>query len=273
MKTLNDHLILFDGECPMCRLYTKAFVKTGLLEKDGRLSYQEFDHASCPAIDMQRAANEIVLVNQKTNEVTYGIQSLFKVFGTAVPLLRPLFAFKPFIWLMSKVYSFVSYNRRQIVPAAVDDNFRFQPSFKLHYRIAYLLFAWAVTSYILTRYVTLMQGVVPAGGSYREYLVCGGQIFFQGMVISFINRKKLWDYLGNMMTISLAGALFLLPVLGLAPWIGHAPLFHTAYFMLTAGLMLLEHIQRSRLLQLGWALSMSWVFYRLLVLLLITINN
>jgi len=45
MKTLKNHMILFDAECPMCRVYTHAFVKTGMLDHNGRSSYQEETHA------------------------------------------------------------------------------------------------------------------------------------------------------------------------------------------------------------------------------------
>src|ERR1700743_3511787 len=131
MKTLHNHLILFDAECPMCRVYTHAFVASGILGKDGRIAYQQLEAETCPMVDRQRAANEIALVDQATGEVTYGIESLLKVFGTVLPLLKPLFSFAPFIWLMSKVYAFISYNRRVIVQAAVTDSYQLQPTFKL----------------------------------------------------------------------------------------------------------------------------------------------
>lgn len=114
MKTLKDHLILFDAECPMCRMYTSAFVGAGLLDKGGRQAYQEFSVSACPALDRQRAADEIALVNLKTGEVTYGIASLFKVISVALPFFKPLFLFRPFVWLMSKIYAFISFNRRVI---------------------------------------------------------------------------------------------------------------------------------------------------------------
>lgn len=77
MKTLKNHLILFDEECPMCRMYTSAFVSTGLLDKAGRAAYQEMSAQACPMVDRQRAADEIALVNQETGEVTYGIDDHF----------------------------------------------------------------------------------------------------------------------------------------------------------------------------------------------------
>jgi len=274
MKALKNHLILFDAECPMCRVYTQAFVGSGMLDKDGRTAYQELPAQACPMLDRQRAVNEIALVNQETGEVTYGIESLFKVIAASFPVLKPLFLFRPFVFMMSKFYAFIAFNRRVIIPAPVAGNgFALQPTFRLDYRIAYLLVTWLITAFILSAYAGLMAGLLPASNGYREYVICGGQIFFQGAIISLIHKGRLWDYLGNMMTISFGGALLLLPLLFLAQWLNLHPLFCAAWFMAVAGLMLLEHIRRSKLLKLGWILTSSWVLYRILVLLFILLTN
>ena len=273
MKTLKNHLILFDEECPMCRIYTGAFVKTGLLEQDGRAAYQDLTAPACPMVDRQRAANEIALVNQETGEVTYGIESLFKIFTLVMPFFAPLFKFKPFVGLMSKVYAFIAYNRRVIVPPVKDQSFQFQPDFKLHYRIAYLVFTWLVTAYVLSFYTRLMSGIVPAGNAYREYFICGGQLLFQGLVICMVSKDKMWAYLGNMMTISFAGALLLLPLMLLSVWFQLNTVFYVLCFMAIAGLMLLEHIRRSKLLKIGWTLTITWILYRIGVLAMILLNR
>jgi len=272
MKAFKDYLILYDAECPMCSAYTRAFVKTGLFEDKGRTPYQQFAPNACPMVDRQRAVNEIALVNQQTGEVTYGVESLFKIFGSVLPFFRPLFNFKPFIWLMRKVYAFLSYNRRVIIPS-IGNVFEYQPTFRLNYRIAYLIFSWAVTSYILTRYADLLIGTIPAGNIYRETLICGGQIFFQGIIISLVNKKESWNYLGNMMTISFAGSLLLGVMLMLSGLIGHYPIFYSLYFMLIAGLMFLEHIRRTKLLKLGWTLTITWALYRAALLVIILLIN
>ena len=272
MKTLNNHLILFDAECPMCKVYTKAFVSAGLLTNEGRAAYQDLGPQACPLLDRQRAANEIALVNQETGEVTYGIASLFKVFSAALPILKPLFEFKPFIWLMSRVYAFIAYNRRVIVPSnGRKDAQQLQPEFRLNYRIAYLLLTWIVAACILSAYARQMNGLLPPDHTYREYLVCGGQLIFQGLLVNILYPGKTWNYLGNMMTVSFAGALLLLPGLLLSYWLSLNPVFYAVYFMAVAGLMLLEHVRRVGLLQMSWMISAGWVLYRVLVLLAILI--
>jgi len=266
MKTLQKHMILFDGECPMCKAYTLAMVKTGMLDVGGRADYQTGMDA-CPVIDKQRAVNEIALVDLESGEVTYGVKSLFKVIGNACPVFGPLFAFKPFIWLMSKVYAFISYNRRVIIPAAeAGDGYVYQPTLKLHYRIAYLLFTWFFTGFILTAYTRHLGAVIPIGGAFREYFICGGQIIFQAIIISTFAREKIWAYLGNMMTISFAGSLLLLVPVILCTWIKFPAIFYPEYFAATAGLMFLEHIRRSKLLELGWIMTITWVVYRVVLL-------
>jgi predicted DCC family thiol-disulfide oxidoreductase YuxK len=270
MKTLKDHVVLYDAECPMCSIYTQAFVKTGMLDNNGRESYQHIQPDACPVYDKQRAVNEIALIDLKSGEVSYGIQSLFKIIGNAWPVFAPLFAFKPFAWLMGKVYAFISYNRRVIIPSSKPEaDFAYHPTFKRRYRLAYLLFTWFCTGFILTVYAHLLTGLVPLGNAYREYMICGGQIIFQGLVICSFERKQAWTYLGNMMTISFAGSLLLLIPLAINHWVKLGSEVYTLCFMGVAGLMLLEHIRRTKLLNLGWILTVTWVTYRIIVLALI----
>jgi hypothetical protein len=110
---------------------------------------------------------------------------------------------------------------------------------------------------------------VPLGNHYREYIICGGQILFQGIIISFYAPAKYWDYLGNMMTISLAGALALIPIEVIGHFVHLWPMVYPVYFLLVAGLMLLEHIRRTKLLHMNWLLTSSWVVYRIIVLVII----
>lgn len=141
----------------------------------------------------------------------------------------------------------------------------------VNYRIIYLIFSWAGVAYVLSGYAGLMNGLLPEGHIYREYLICGGQLFFQGLVVSRmkVNTDIKWNYLCHMMTISFGGALLLLPGIWSVHWIIFPPLVYATYFMGVAGLMFLEHIRRTKLLKLGWTLTITWMFYRLVILLII----
>jgi hypothetical protein len=271
MKTLKHHVIIYDDECPMCDLYTGAFVKTKMLPENGREPYSWLHASLRKHIDSQKARNGIALVNSKTGKVQYGIDSLFTILGHRFQFLKPLFSFAPFRLLMKYFYSFISYNRRVIVPA---DKFEGRnsctPDFNLKYRIAYILFTWLATSFVLNAYSFLLSPLIPGSNLYREFMVCGGQIVFQAATMTFIRKDRLVHYLGNMMTISFAGAILLLPALGIHKLaLISSPLFYAAWFLGVSGLMLFEHIRRMKILGIHWIASVTWVVYRLTILLII----
>lgn len=272
MKLLKDHVLLFDAQCPLCSAYSNTFVKAGMLDMDGREAYQEMAEATCIYIDKNKARNEIALVDKKNGTVYYGIDSIFKVISNSFPMLRAVFECAPFYWLMKKVYAFISYNRKVIVPPKKTDD-TCVPDLNIKYRITYLLFTWLLSSVILTNYATYLTGVIPASSFYREFVICGGQIVFQSVVMLFLAKKKLWDYLGNMMTVSFAASLVLLIVMGLGKlFLFTNPTAYTLIFLFIAGLMFLEHMRRMKRLGLNLLPSISWVIYRILVLIIIILN-
>lgn len=224
---------------------------------------------TCTLIDKDRARNEIALVNNETGDVYYGIDSIFKVLANSYPLFRPLFNFKPFHWIMKKVYFFIAYNRKIIIPGNNAQD-TCVPDLNSTYRWLYLIFTWIVTSFILSRYSTHLTGVIPPSEFFREFIICGGQIAFQAAVIGLIAKGKVLQYLGNMMTISFFASLMLLMFLVIGKILAFSnPLIYAGFFMLVVGLMLLEHIRRMKLIDVHWFASASWVIYRIIVLIII----
>lgn len=140
----------------------------------------------------------------------------------------------------------------------------------LTWRWLYLLFAWFVISIVLGYYGELLVPVVPDQGFYREFIMSAGQIIFQTIVIGRLTKGRLIHYLGNMMTVSLIGALLLLPVLFFA-WISQweAPWWYTGYFLIIVGLIILIHKDRVKRLNLHWSITLSWILYRILLLIAI----
>ncbi|HET6991214.1 MAG TPA: DUF393 domain-containing protein, partial [Bacteroidia bacterium] len=167
------------------------------------------------------------------------------------------------------IYSFISYNRKIIIPAKADPDAGFSciPDFRLDYRIAYLLFTWFISSLVLLNYSKLLTGLLAPSTFHREFFICGGQIVFQFISVGLLNKNKVADYLGNMMTISFAGSMLLLPAMIIGSvTIIFPPFFFAAYFLVVVGLMLLEHYRRMKILELGLWPSVSWVVYRVIVL-------
>jgi predicted DCC family thiol-disulfide oxidoreductase YuxK len=269
MKILKDHVLLFDAQCPLCTAYSQTFVKRGLLDKNGREAFQEMKEETCIHIDKNRARNEIALVNKVNGTVYYGIESIFKIIETRYTFLKPIFAFPPFYWMMKKIYAFISYNRKVMVPGKQKQDTCI-PDLHVNYRIIYLLFTWIISSVILTTYSGLLSGLIPASKFHREFIICGGQIIFQATVIRFLAKGKVLDYLGNMMTISFAASLILLLFIGFGKVFSFTnPFGYAAFFMLVVAAMLAEHVRRMKRLGIPVFASISWVIYRIIVLTII----
>ncbi|MFK7755441.1 MAG: hypothetical protein AB8B53_00765 [Flavobacteriales bacterium] len=266
-KPLHGQALIYDKDCPMCCVYTSAFIKAGVLDENGREPYN--DKASdSEEWDAERAKNEIALVNYENGTVTYGIDSMFTVVGHRFGFLKPLFGWKPFHWCMKKFYSFISYNRKVIAPPARNAaKITCIPDVDLKYRGLYLLFAWITSAVILAGFTSLLEPLVPASTFWREILICGGQIIFQTAALLTIRREeKTMDYLGNMMTVSLEGALLLTPLM-LLNYLWAVPAeVAMVYFFSVVLFMFVIHYRRVKSIGLGVQLCLTWLFYRVMLL-------
>jgi len=268
MEKPANHTLVYDSECPMCELYTKGFINAGMLSPNGRVAY---GCANVPVtFDNQRARNEIALIDYAEGTVTYGLDSLVKVIGRSFPLLGKALRWPVIHAPLNVLYSFVSYNRKVIAPAKIfEKRGACTPEYRVGYRIGYILFTWLISSWFLSAYTPTLVPLVPASGFSREFIVCGGQILFQMVIVRMIAADKLLHYLGNMMTVSLIGGLLLLPMIIINSLIPVAPPVPLIWFALVVTFMLMIHSRRVAFLGMRpWA-TFSWVLYRVVVLCII----
>ena len=272
MKTLENHTLLYDEDCPLCKVYTSGFIKTGMLDQNGRQAYSTISNEDQNFINLKRASNEIALVDHKNKTVIYGIDSLLKVLGVRFPLIKKIGHLKSVKFLLKILYSFISYNRKVIIPSPEIKTNELQclPSFNNKYRIFYILFSGIVTTFTLS-YFSKNISTIPHGSLLREGFITIGQLLFQGVLIYKLDKKTILNYFGNLMTISLMGSLMLLSLLSINSIV---PL-HETFFLIGLGItifiMFIEHLRRVKLLKLPSFLSFTWVLYRALIL--ITILN
>ncbi|WP_166926178.1 thiol-disulfide oxidoreductase DCC family protein [Flavobacterium poyangense] len=270
MKTLQNQTLLYDEDCPLCQVYTTGFIKAKMLDENGRKSYSQLSENEQNFVDVNRASNEIALIDNKNQTVLYGIDSLLKVIGYSFPAIEKIGNLKPLNFFLKKLYSFVSYNRKVIIPNKVNKEAKLQcvPNFNYKYRFLFIGFATAVTTIVLYYYATLIPGL-PNASITRELVIALGQIFFQSLFLLKSDRKTILNYSGNLMTVSLMGSLLLLPMLALQAVVPIPTNVTLIWFAITAFLMFMEHYRRTRILELPAYLCLTWVIYRLIVLLLI----
>ena len=269
MKTLKEHTLIYDEECPMCSMYSAALVKSGMMDFKGNQGYNKVVRQGLPNVDWRRARNEIALINHKDNTVTYGAKSIVAILGNNSPAIRWLFRIPLVQHLAEKLYFVLSYNRKVILPGkkSVSPDLCI-PELNYPYRLAYIIATWLFTSVVLVFYSALLSPLIPETNFAREFLIAGCPIIFQGLLVAAIQKNKVIHYLGNMMTISFAGAILLALPLSVSSLIDDK-FFYLAWFVLVVGLMFMEHIRRVKILKLPWQVSAGWVLYRVIVLLII----
>lgn len=270
MKTLENQTLLYDEDCPLCRVYTSAFIKAGMLDENGKKPYCQLSAKEQNFIDVKRASNEIALVDNENKTVIYGIDSLLKVIGFSFPWMEKIGNLKPIKFFLKKLYSFISYNRKVIIPSKIKKEIKLQciPDFNYQYRILYVLFATTITTFILYKFSDFIA-ILPKPTIARELILVFGQIVFQSLFLIKLDKKIILNYIGNLMTVSLMGSLLLLPILILNLVVNIQKLINLGWFGTTVLLMLVEHSRRIKLLELPFFLSIAWVIYRLIALTII----
>ena len=270
---LKNNKLLIDQDCPMCDAYGAGFTKFGMVDVQTVCPYQQVDNTLAHQIDMNRARSEIALFDETTAQTVYGIDAMIAIMTHGLPGIKRLLHRRWLYVPLRTLYRFISYNRKVIYPAAPRSGQRdCTPPLHRAYRWLYISLVALFTGLVLNRYAALMTAewnLVPS--SWREYAVCFGQVLWQGAVILAVDPRKSLAYLGNMSTVSLGGAILLLPLLLLAAWISVPPLMLLGYFVVVVGGMLLEHLRRCRLLGLPWVVTGSWVAFRTAVLALILV--
>lgn len=269
MKTLKNHTLIYDNECPMCNIYSKGFIKCGMLDENGREAFTDLSFENKDIIDFNRAKNEIALVDHEKNTVIYGLESLLLIIGNSFPKLEKIARIQPLHWFFKKLYSFVSYNRKQIIPSKKDDTDQScVPDFNLKYRLVYLSFVVFFSAYILSLF-TAKLGFNGGHHFLREFTICLGQIVWQTVFLRSYLKEKYWNYLGNMMTVSLIGTLLLI----LALFLNLNSISSIIYFGTVFFIMFWEHLRRCKILKLNFMPTISWMVFRMTVLaILIWIN-
>jgi hypothetical protein len=268
MKTLENNILIYDCDCPMCNVYSGAFIKSGMLEQQGRMPYNEMTVPIKNLLDLERSRNEIALVDIKQNKVIYGLDSLVTILGNNFPFIKIIFRFSPLYWFMKKVYSFISYNRKVIAPTReLNPEGACIPDYNVKYRITFIALSSLFVAWILNLYFANISSIKNnPHGFLMEWFITIDQLLILGWLVAGIKREMVLHYLGHNMVVSVIGALLLLPAVWLSGFLLNISEFvYIGYFAFPATVMLWQHIRRIKILGLPSAVTLTWIMYRVAI--------
>lgn len=264
MKAAANKIIIYDDTCPMCSLYTAVFTKCGLLEKDGRLSFSRInDKSKVSAIDMDRAKEEIPLIDTAGGKTLYGLDSLVFILGQKFRVIPMLMRARAIDYLFRRLYKMVSFNRRVIIPSKpASRGIDCTPPFNLKYRIVFIAFAVILSSiitYAFGRSAAKYFNIDESTGGLQMLLIAGTGWVLQGALSVMLMKSKRIDYLGHMSVVMIVGVLLLLPGIIAGAITGHSILLvPVASVMLSSSVMLWQHIKRIKHLGMSQLWTAAW---------------
>lgn len=270
METTAKIQLIYDQDCPLCSWYTGLFVRYGFLEKAGRVAFREIDELTALDFDRQKAKNKIALLDNEKKEISYGIDSLLKVLGTKFSWMEHVGKFKPFYFLLSLLYAFITYNRKAFAPSACNGYCDCYPSRSVFWRLTLILLIGLFVNNVT--WVYFSQHLEPwfVGQTYwLDSIFYLSQFAFLYLVFRLTGQQNFYDYAGQIAVVSLLGAFAL-------------QLFHWGFgFLASFGVetgmlepfcygmvylfMLYEHKRRCNILGIHWIMSISWILFRFLI--------
>ena len=142
------------------------------------------------------------------------------------------------------------------------------PDFNIKYRLFYIIFATIITIFTLYKCAQIIT-ILPNASIYREVILAIGQIGFQLLFLTKKDKKTNLNYVGNLITISLLGAIILVPIILLSSILVLPQLFILTWFGMTVCIMIAEHYRRINILELPKYLTLTWILYRIIALVII----
>ncbi|MFT7588683.1 MAG: putative DCC family thiol-disulfide oxidoreductase YuxK [Limisphaerales bacterium] len=223
--------LYFDGDCPMCTVYSSAFKQTGILSTEGTAHLNGATSLIAPNLDLQRARHEIPLVDHSTGKVEYGIDSLCALLSSIHPIIGWLIKTFRLRIILNPLYHLISFNRRILSGSKSD--LGMAPDFNFTYRLSWLVFAGLISLGISAWAGSQMIPAFFEVSSLTAALMACALVGPAWIIMSLFGLLKLggikrWDYFGQLFTVMFLGVIVWLP--GILFWNGSVSLIMPLLF-------------------------------------------
>ncbi|QHT69920.1 hypothetical protein GXP67_26380 [Rhodocytophaga rosea] len=266
MISLPNKAIIYDDQCPACKLYTTGFVKWGLLEQNNRIPFTKIiDSDKVSQLDLQHSRHHIPLIDLTGGETLYGLDALVFLLSQKIPFLKTLLRIKPIYSFFSGFYNIISYNRRIIIPVHTPaSGFDCAPDFSLRYRLYFIALAVSIASVITYAFGDSLSHFSLSGIGGMDMLCIAGtgwvlQILMALCVTLPFQPRQRINYIAHLGVIMIMGVFILLPGICLSALTAYQyPLIPTISVVISSSIMLWQHISRVRHIQLSQGWTIGW---------------
>lgn len=266
MNTLADKLIVFDGNCYLCRNGAKLSVQFSSFPEEKLSAYDSLSPELQAKVDQQRFKNEMAVVDLNEKHTLYGLDGILFVLGTKYRFLK---AIKPnglFYKILRVIYRTIAYNRYILFPINSLIKCDCQPPLNKFYRIVLFSFC-AIFSLLISSLLGYSIGAHIHHQITTEVIatlgaVGAGWIAQLLTATLFLKGEQFYDYLGHIGVIMFVGVLVLIPGLigAYLPPLNFFPLMGLC-ILISCTLMTRMHSKRARIIGLNKSWTYSWFFF------------
>jgi predicted DCC family thiol-disulfide oxidoreductase YuxK len=262
MKSLNNKLIIYDGNCKVCSSLRDVVLKFTAIPDATVKAFNSLTPEVSRHIDPQQFRNGMALIDTDGGTTLYGAEGVAYIFSTQYRIVDFLLSFGPIFRLFNFLYKTQAYNRYII--ATPKSRFKCDcfPDRVVKYRLSYIVITWLISIFLTAMFGISLRhffGISPAEASMQMLLVAGTGWVIQIILAGIALKDKALDYIGHLGSIMVAGLLILVPWMLLHAFTGMLNVYLPALSVLmSSAYMLYLHIQRTRYLELSQAWTVSW---------------
>ena len=215
MKTSNQ-ILLYDDYCPLCSWYSGLFVKFKLLNPENRQPFSSASEKIISLVDFERGRNEIPLIDPVNKTVLYGLDALLSILGKPFPSIERIGHLKPMHWFLSKLYKFISYNRKVVVAKKCrTGSIDCSPDFNIPYRLLLVFLSLTLMILSIGAVHSSVLSHIPFYSISKEQLLIATLSLTSISYIAalLIPRRKSIEFFGQASILTILTVLLLMPLL------------------------------------------------------------
>ena len=247
---MNSKIIIYDDNCPMCSAYTNAFVKTGLIDKEGRKNFSTITPELLAKIDFKKSMNEIPVIDTASGKVWYGIDALLEILQQKIPIAKKVGNIPLFKCGLTKFYKLISYNRRVIVASKrKNGNIDCTPDFNIPYRFAFItIFLLFNTMMLFPLQQFVLSKSIFDNISIQQLQTAHALLVSLNIFIAIqLNKRDGFEYLGQINMLALLVILLTIPLIVTNKYFGsHFSSFNNFYLGAVAVFTVQEYFRRMK---------------------------
>lgn len=142
METARPRVLVYDGDCSLCRRFSRIADRRWLVGAAERRPYDAFEGEIATRLEAAGIRNELAVLDETTGELRSGYDGMVWLLrGGRLPWLASVLAFGPVRWFLGHDYRLIAYNRRLLAPPARRIACACDPDLHRGYRVAFLAVA------------------------------------------------------------------------------------------------------------------------------------